>query len=168
MTTIRSERIELVPIEEIKLNPKNYNKHSEDQIERLAKLIDNGGYRVPVIISNRSGILISGEGRYLASKKLGLAHIPAIYQDFDSEEQEVAFGISENAIASWAEIDLSGINADLGDFGPDFDLELFGIKNFNIDASGVLDGFEEPASKDGPSTKETELIKCPNCGTLVG
>jgi hypothetical protein len=52
---IKSKEIKLVPIEEIKLNPKNYNKHPEKQSERLAKLRANQGYRIPGIISNLSG-----------------------------------------------------------------------------------------------------------------
>jgi len=39
---IRSNEIKLVAIKEVKVNPKNRNKHSGEQIERLCKIIECG------------------------------------------------------------------------------------------------------------------------------
>lgn len=130
----KATEIVLVPLEHIKLNSHNLNKHSEEQIQRLAKIIEYQGFREPVIISNRSGVLIAGEGRYLAAKKLGLKEIPATKQDFDSDEQEYNFGVSTNAIALWSDLDLSQINKDLETLGP-IDIDLLGLENFKVDMS---------------------------------
>jgi hypothetical protein len=35
-------------------------------------------------------------------------------------------------LASWSEIDLSMVNSEMLDFGPDFDIDLLGIKDFVI------------------------------------
>lgn len=136
---IRSKEIKLVSVKEINLNPNNRNGHSKEQIDRLAQIIAYQGFRNPVTISNRTGVLIAGEGRYLAAKQLGIKEIPAIYQDFESEEQEYAYGISDNSIASWSELDLAGINLDLGDLGPDFDIDLLGLKDFVLDVAEKLE-----------------------------
>lgn len=130
---IRSKEITLVKCSELKPNPKNRNIHSKDQIDRLAEIIKYQGFRNPITVSNQSGFIVAGHGRLEAAKQLGIEAVPVIYQDFESEEQEYAAQVSDNAIASWAELDLSGINADLGDLGPDFDIDLLGIKNFFID-----------------------------------
>lgn len=135
MTQIRSKEIRMVPLDEIKLNPKNRNKHSKDQIARLAQIIEYQGFRQPLMISNQSGLLVAGHGRYQAAKKLKLKEVPVIFQDFDSMEQEIAAGVSDNSIALWAELDLDGINTDLADLGPDFNIDLLGILNFKIDAA---------------------------------
>lgn len=135
---IRSKDIRLVNLSSIKLDPKNRNKHPKEQIESLAKIIQYQGFRDPIIISNQTGYVKAGEGRYLAAKKLGMQQIPAIFQDFDSEDQEYAFGVSHNAIAAWADLDLSNINIDIPDLGPDFDIDLLGIENFKIDSSEKL------------------------------
>lgn len=154
-------KVELVPLDDVVLNPKNRNVHTDAQIDRLAKIITYQGFREPGIISNRSGFLVAGEGRYLALKKLGATHMPCTRQDFTDEDQEYAFGISTNAIAAWAELDLSAINVDLAQLdGMNFDLDLLGIKDFTVDPS------ELPF--DNKNIDENELAKtsneCPSCG----
>lgn len=129
---IHTKEITLVPLDEIKLNPKNRNIHTDEQIERLAKIYEYQGFRNPGTISNRSGILIAGEGRYRAAQLRGMKAIPCIFQDFEDEAQELAYGISENAISEWSILDRAGINADLADIGP-IDLDLLGMKEFTLD-----------------------------------
>jgi hypothetical protein len=141
---ILCEYKKLIPVKDLKPHPKNRNKHPSEQIDRLAKVIEYQGFRHPIIISNLSGFIVAGHGRLEAAKKLKLKEVPVDYQDFETEEQEYAFLTSDNAIALWAELDFSGINADLGNLGPHFDLDLLGIKNFTIDVSEqVLDEMEE-------------------------
>lgn len=133
---IRSRKIEMVAIEDVRPNNRNRNKHSEAQIERLAKIIKHQGFRQPLIVSNQSGLLVAGHGRLIAAKRLGMTEVPVVRQDFDSEEQEYQAQVSDNAIAAWAELDLAGINADLPELGP-FDIELLGMKHFSVDISAV-------------------------------
>lgn len=128
---IKSKEIVLVDIDLLMQNPKNNNVHSKDQIDRLAKLIKVHGFRVPVIVSNRTGFIVSGHGRLQAALKLGMKEIPVVYQDFESEAQEYAFLTSDNAIASWAEIDLDMVKNEILNF-EDFDIELLGLENFSI------------------------------------
>lgn len=155
---IRSEKIVMVPIEQIKLNPKNRNKHPQEQIDRLVLIIKKSGFRRPVTISNQSGNLSCGEGRYLAAVKVGMKEIPAIYQDYDDADQEYADGIADNALDKWAELDFAGINHDLADLGPDLDLEMLGIKDFNLDFSP---GTEDEQGK--LDEKKFVFMICPHC-----
>lgn len=148
---------QLVPINKIKRNPLNRNQHPKDQIDRLAKIISHFGIRHPLIVSNQSGLLVSGHGRLLAFKKLKIKEAPVKYQDFKDQEEETAFGIADNAIQSWSELDFSGINDDLATLGPDFDLDLLGLKNFTLDIS---DKEEEPKEVETSSMK---FIVCPHC-----
>jgi hypothetical protein len=127
----------MIPIHELKDHPKNRNKHSDEQIERLAKLYEYHGIRHPIIISELSGCIVAGHGRKLAGKKAGFDSMPVVFQKFADETAEYAFIQADNAIAAWSELDLAGINADLPDLGPDFDLEMLGLKDFTIDPSEV-------------------------------
>lgn len=157
---IDPKKLVLLPIDKLSPNPKNRNKHSKEQIDRLCDIIKYQGFRQPIIVSNRTGFIAAGHGRLLAAQKLGMTQVPVLYQDFESEEQEYAFHVSDNSIASWAELDLAGINADIGDLGPDFDLELLGIKDFTVD---VADKEVEINEKELDENIETNQ-ECPSCG----
>lgn len=149
---IKSTEIKIMPIGEIKPTPNNRNKHPQEQIDRLAEIIKYQGFRDALIVSNQSGFLVSGNGRLEAAKLAGLTHVPVSFQDFDSPEQEYAAAISLNSISLWAELDLAGINADMPDLGPDFDINLLGIKDFTIDPSEI----EMPDIGDG---KDSMIIQ---------
>ncbi|MEY3788840.1 MAG: hypothetical protein RLZ75_3048 [Pseudomonadota bacterium] len=133
---IKSKEISIVDIDSLILNPKNNNKHPKDQIERLAKLIKHQGFRNPLVVSNRSGFVISGHGRIEAARLAGLKHLPVMHQDFDSEASEYAYLTSDNAVASWANLDMAMINSELLEF-PDMDLDMLGIKDFVIEFNEV-------------------------------
>lgn len=158
---IKSKELVLIPTNQVKPNPKNQNKHSKEQIDRLSKIIEYQGFRSPLIISNQSGLLVSGHGRLLAAKTIGLESVPVIFQDFADETQETAAMISENSIASWSELDLSMVNLQLGDMGPDFDIDLLGIKQFSLDANFDPGTLDDQGRLD---QKKPLITQCPNCG----
>lgn len=138
---------ELAGVHALKPHPKNRNRHPEDQIDRLAKILAYQGIRAPIVVSKRSGFIVKGHGTLAAIQKNGWTQAPVVYQDFENDEQEYAFVQSDNAVAAWAELDLSGINADIGDLGPDFDIDLLGIKDFVL----------EPVDKLPPGCDEDEV-----------
>lgn len=159
---IHCKKDELIDPKKLKDHPKNRNKHGQDQIDRLAELYKYHGIRHPIIVSNLSKCIVAGHGRKLAAIRAGIEEMPVVYQDFDSSEAEYAFIQSDNAIALWAELDFSGINMDIADLGPDFDVNMLGIRDFAI----------EPAEKKIKNTsKEIDANdfenlehKCPKCG----
>ncbi|OPZ23432.1 MAG: ParB-like nuclease domain protein [bacterium ADurb.BinA186] len=126
---------ELVSPKKLKNHPKNRNKHGQDQIDRLAELYKYHGIRHPIIVSNLSKCIVAGHGRKLAAIRANIEEMPVVYQDFESSEAEYAFIQADNAIALWAELDLAGINADIGDLGPDFDINMLGIQDFTLDVA---------------------------------
>ena len=54
---------ELVDITTLVPNPRNPNRHPDKQIELLAKIIQNQGWRAPITVSTRSGFIVRGHGR---------------------------------------------------------------------------------------------------------
>lgn len=163
MIKIHCAHDELVPVEDLKPHPKNRNKHSDAQIKRLADIIKYQGFRYPIKVSKLSGFITSGHGRLAAAKLLGMTHAPVSFQEYESAEQEYADVISDNSIASWAELDLAGINEDLSDLGPDFDIELLGIKNFTLE---IPDDNQKPVAELDLSddAKKPIEVQCPDCG----
>lgn len=151
---------ELVSVSSLKLkfHDKNRNQHPPEQIERLAEILKFQGIRYPVKISKQSGLITSGHGRLLAAELNGWREFPVNYQDYDSPEQEYADVQADNAIASWAELDLSAINLDLGDLGPDFNIDYLGIKDFTL----------EPIEKLEPQCDEDEVPEHVETKTQLG
>ena len=161
MVKIRAQTIKMVPLDEIKLNPKNRNKHPAEQINRLVEILKYQGFRRPCTISNRTGYLVCGEGRYLAAKKAGMKSIPVIYQDYDSEEQEFADSIADNALDKWAELDLEGIREDVKALDDDFNLDMMGLKDFTLDLNFEPGTIEDQGQLD---QKKLVIMECPHCG----
>lgn len=96
---------EVVEVGQVKPNPSNPNNHPTDQIELLAKIIQAQGWRAPVTVSTRPGLVVRGHGRLMAAIHAGLSHVPVDYQHYDSEEAETADLIADNRIAELAEVD---------------------------------------------------------------
>jgi len=149
----------MVPIDQLVENPKNANIHSEEQIQRLAKIIDFQGFRVPLTVSNRSGFVMAGHGRIEAAKVLGMAELPVIFQDFDNEAQEYAYLVSDNEIARWAKLDVDKFGLDIQDF--EIDIELLGIEDYEAVEIEVLepqcDEDDVPELKEDPVTKRGDV-----------
>jgi DNA modification methylase len=161
---------EYVHLSKLKNHPKNRNKHDQDQVDRLAKLYEYHGVRHPIIVSNLSGCIVAGHGRKMAAKKAGMTEFPVVYQDFENAEKEYAFLQADNAIASWAELDFAGINSDIGEFGPEFDLEMLGIKNFVVDVADKEPGCDEDEVPEHvePKTKRGDIYKLGNHRLMCG
>lgn len=138
-------------------HPSNRNKHPKEQLERLAKIYEYQGIRHPIIVSKLSGFIVAGHGRKQAAIKAKIKEVPVVYQEFQNDEQEYAFIQSDNAIALWADLDLSGINSDLGNLGPDFDIDLLGIKNFTLDPETIEGECDEDEVGETPKEPRTKL-----------
>jgi hypothetical protein len=152
-------------IETLTPHPRNPNTHSREQIERLAKLIEYQGFRHPIIVSKRSGFVVAGHGRLEAAKRLAMTEVPVDEQDFESDEAEYAFLVSDNAIAQWASLDLSAINLELPELGPDFDIDLLGLKDFALDPSELA--IEAEGNGEKKPDDIDEIKQCPNCGHML-
>ncbi len=97
---------EIVPIKELKPNPGNPNNHNQRQVELLASIIKSTGWRAPITVSKRSGLMVKGHGRRMAAIQAGLQYAPVEYQEYTSEAEEHADLIADNRIAEMAELDM--------------------------------------------------------------
>lgn len=130
---IKCEYTELIDLHKLVPHPKNPNDHPEEQIERLAKIIDYQGMRSPIVVSKLSGFITKGHGRLAALKKLGWEKAPIDFQEYENSAQEYADIVADNAIAEWALLNFQKINTDFTELGPEVDIELLGIKDFTVE-----------------------------------
>lgn len=144
---------DIAKLSTLKASKHQRNKHPKDQIERLAKIMKEHGVRHPIHVSTLSGQVCFGHGRWEAAKLNKWTEYPIVYQEFKDDDEEYACVQSDNAIAHWAELDLSSINNDLQNLGPDFDIDLLGIKDFVLEPA---DKFEAQCDEDAiPENADT-------------
>lgn len=158
---IKSKNITICPIANIVPSPVNRNIHPERQLAVLKRIIELQGFRDPLIVSNRSGHLVSGHARLEVAKQLGYKELPVIYQDFDSEEQEYKHLIAANEIARYAEFDKDGFLDDIKALDLELeslDFEEFGLLNFEIPEIEKLPPQGDPDDCPEPP-KEPKTVK---------
>lgn len=150
----------LIPLNELKTSKHQRNKHPKEQIERLAKIMQAHGVRHPIHISKLSGEICFGHGRLEAAKLNKYKEYPIVYQDFNNDQEEYACVQSDNAIAHWAELDLLLINSDIPKLDPDFDIDLLGIKNFELAADKYAGCDEDDVPEHvEPKTKPRDIYQ---------
>lgn len=137
----------LVQIEEIKPNPRNPNTHPQRQIELLAKNIRHFGWRHPITISKRSGLIVSGHGRLMTAKQLGIRIVPVDYQDFADENEELAVLVADNRLAELSTLDLNELEKIADTWKREnFDTLLAGFEP--VDLESLLNPKNDPPGDD--------------------
>ena len=125
----------LVDPNTLKPNPANPNRHSAHQIQLLASIIQEQGWRNPVTVSNRSGLIVRGHGRLEAALLIGCETIPVDEQDYASDAEELADLLADNRLSELAELDEDDLRrccSNPSDADPDFDIELTGFMEDEI------------------------------------
>jgi len=139
----------LVPIDDLKPNPRNPNTHPARQIELLAKNIRYFGFRHPITVSKLSGCIVAGHGRLLAARELGLQIVPVDYQDFASDNDEIAVLVADNRLAELASLDLNSLESVINDLKVDgFDTLLTGFDESDLDSLLNPENTEPEEGKD--------------------
>lgn len=141
----------VVPVAEVKPNPKNPNHHPEEQIELLAKIIKTQGWRAPITVSTLSGLVVRGHGRLMAAKFLGLEFVPVDFQHYKSNDAELADLLADNKIAELAEIDskmLAEVFKDINLDEIEIDITGYSEEEYNELVSALMDATKEPEEKD--------------------
>lgn len=131
---------EIVSVDQLRPNPKNPNKHPQDQIEKLGKIIRGNGWRNPITVSTRSGLIVKGHGRLLTAQLEELKEVPVEYQNYESEEAELADLTADNRIAELAEMDskmLADIFADIDTGAIDFELSGYSEEEYKDIATAL-------------------------------
>lgn len=157
-------------------HPQNPNKHPEEQIERLAKIIEATGWRNPITVSSLSGFIIKGHGRLLAAKKLGLKTVPVEHQDYKDTAYEQADLMSDNQIAELSTNDrrkLLNLFEEFDSGKVDFEISGFTLKDYQ-DLAHSFDEYQPKSEKSESEESDEEQVDtkkyvvCPNCGERIG
>jgi ParB-like chromosome segregation protein Spo0J len=151
MEIINKKVDELIPYE-------NNPRINDEAVKYVAESIKQFGWKVPVVIDGNN-VIVTGHTRLKAAKELGMTEVPCIIADDLTDEQIKAFRLADNKvgeIAQWdmgkLELELEGIDIDMGDFGF--------IELADLD----VDEFFEDAEPKEPKEEEEKEVQCPHCG----
>jgi len=124
---------------------RNAKLHPESQVAKIAKSIQEFGFRNPVLVDSQDEI-IAGHGRVMAAKQAELTEVPVIRADDLTPEQVRAYRIADNKLAEseWSDEILKIEVGNLHEVG--FDLELIGLSEKEIKEM-VGEGSDDPYSK---------------------
>lgn len=146
--------------------PKNARTHSEEQVDKIAKSLQEFGFINPVLIDSKN-MIIAGHGRVLAAKKIGMEKVPCVRVEGLTDEQIRAYILADNRLAEdagWDDDILKAELQELKDNGFDITLTGFGIDDIGFDDidfteqdEGIEDleekAAEEPMAESGTRYK---------------
>lgn len=141
-----SQKIENIPISELKPFPGNARRHSKKQVRQIADSIRRFGFTNPVLISD-DGEILAGHGRVLAARDLGFSTVPALHLSHLSSVERKAYVLADNKLALNAGWDAELLAIELqGLIDLDFDVSVTGFSLAEIDI--VLDDARERSTLD--------------------
>jgi len=158
---------ELVDVVNLIPNNRNPNAHPQKQIELLAKIIKNQGWRAPITVSTRSGFIVRGYGRLLAAQLLGVGQVPVDRQDYATEAEEWADLIADNRISELSAVDPALLTELLEELDvSDIDMDLTGFDEQELGKLMARFGIpdEDFPEYDESVEKDVKKVVCPHCG----
>lgn len=144
----------------------NSRTHSDEQVAQIAASIKEFGFTNPVLVDAAGGI-IAGHGRVMASRKLGLSHVPCIVLSGLSKAQIKAYIIADNKLALNAGWDDELLRVELAELKDlDFDVSLTGFSVDELDALLTVKNFDAATNEDQGKLDQLDprWIDCPHCG----
>jgi len=165
MPAIRCAHTRMVALGELKPNPRNPNQHPEDQMRLYRKVVLHQGIRRAIVVSNQSGLIVTGHGLFQLLQSLGVTEAPVDFQDFATPADETAHLLADNRLPELADLgeeDLKLLLVELKD--DSLDLELAGFDDAALrDLDLLLPGEMVTASAKAPPAPTPEIIiECRN------
>ncbi len=156
-----ASEVEWLARSQVAPNENNARRHSDDQIDGIARSILEFGWTIPVLV-DEAGILIAGEGRWLAAGRLlergdlKSDLLPVMRATGWSEEKKRLYIIADNKLTENSTWDFDALAAELAwldDQGADLGLSGFDgdeladlIGALSGDGDGEGDGEDESLS----------------------
>ena len=167
-------RYENVKIDKLKPYENNARTHSEAQVEKIARSIEQFGFINPVLIDGDYGI-IAGHGRVMGAKQLGMTEVPCIFVEDLTETQKRAYILADNKLALDAGWDDEILKAELNFLKEvNFDISLTGFEMDEIDLNATdiefkEDDFDVEAElPDEPTAKLGDIYQLGNHRLMCG
>ena len=134
----------------------NARTHSEEQVDKIVKSIEEFGFINPVLV-NKDNVIIAGHGRVMAAKKMGRDKVPCLFVEHLSDEQMRAYVIADNKLAEEAGWDMEMLSIELSELDEiGFDISLTGFDFRNSEWFEKEDRF---TNTDGETEEYKEFLE---------
>ena len=148
--------IEHRPVGSLTPYSNNPRKHPERQLVKLAASIAEFGLVMPVLI-DEDGVIIAGEARVAAAKRLGLTEVPVIVAHQWSKAQVRAYRLADNKLAELATWDADALAIELAaiiemDETP---IEILGWETAEADL--ILEGNKKAKTSEDEADEQLEV-----------
>ena len=176
VATMRKLVVKMVPVNDLLPYARNSRTHSEAQIAQIAASIREWGWTNPILI-RPDKVLIAGDARLKAARKLGLTEVPTITLADLTEAQCRALVIADNQLALNAGWDEEMLRVELQALQEEeFDLGLVGFDDVELaqllaaeDANdGLTDEDAVPELQEKPVSKVGDFWLLGSHRVLVG
>jgi hypothetical protein len=146
--------VEWVAIGAVRLNPDN-PRINDLAVPGVVQSIGRFGFRVPLVVNRRTGIVEAGNTRLKAAHVMGLTEVPVVWVD-DDGITALAFAIADNRTAESAQWDEPALAGILQRLAAEDELASSGFSNDDLgdlltrlelaDARGREETWEPPAA----------------------
>ena len=85
---IFADKIEIVPIDSIKLDKNNPRKNDKN-VNKLANILKIHGQRTPITVCADTKIIYKGNTTYKAMQRIGATHIAVTFQKFENDSKRI-------------------------------------------------------------------------------
>ena len=106
---IRTAKIELWPIDQLRLEARNLRRHSPRKLAALIRAIATFGVFVPIVV-DQAGKVLSGRARVACAIELGLRDIPVIVVSHLTDAEKRLYTLADHKIPELTGFSSCGIN----------------------------------------------------------
>lgn len=128
-------KIEYIPIDNLTPYDKNTKVHTKKQIEHIANSITQFGFNDPLGVYGANNIVLEGNGRIEAARRLGMTELPCVRLDHLSQDEMRAYVIAHNSLNLETGFDDGALYAELKE------LQSFDFQNYGLDVDKYLRTF---------------------------
>jgi len=146
----------------LKIDSKNANLHTEEQLDVLAGSLTRFGQVKPIVVNRDDGTIIAGNATFFAAQRLGWKTIAAVLVD-PKKVDPVAYGLADNRIARMSELNDALVADLLRELG---EADRAGLGWDDAELAALLEPIAQPAGPAEFANPEKNMVtqyQCPKC-----
>lgn len=143
-----------VPMERVAPDPANARLHPQANLDAIRGSLLAFGQQKPIVVDDR-GVIVAGNGLYLAARSLGWKRIAAVKTRLRGADR-TGFAIADNRTAELAEWDEEALARQLKELGEELDIEALGFDAEDLARllnPDVKEGLTDPDAVPEPPKK---------------